>query len=310
MMTIMETDLVSAPPTTLDALTPSQVLDALRQRWLGSLPNKNTKDAYRRDLDAFLRWCRSDGLEPLEAEPTDLDAYRDHLTGLGRSTSTVARHLAALSSFYRYAQRASQGRYRSPMTDRMVARPKVSPNSDILGLGADGATALIRAAKDSPRDYALVRLLADNGIRVSEALGIRLEDFREQRGRVVVNITRKGSKTQDIVLAPATLEAVRQLAGDRTEGFLFATATGKALDRSHVYRILKRLAERSGLDASKVHPHVLRHTHATVAIEAGVPLHVVQRDLGHSDIRTTMLYADAIEATKNPTSDVVAALIG
>jgi len=306
----MATDLIPAPTTTLDTLTPSQVLDALRERWLGSLPSKNTKDAYRRDLDAFLTWCLVEGLQPLAAEPTDLDAYRDHLTGLGRATSTVARHLAALSSFYRYAQRSSQGRYRSPMTDRMVARPKVSANSDILGLGAAEASLLIRAAKGSTRDYALVRLLTDNGLRVSEALGIRLENVREQRGRVVVNITRKGAKTQDVVLAPATLEAVKAHAGDRTEGFLFATATGNALDRAHVYRILKRLAERSGLDASKVHPHVLRHTHATVAIEAGVPVHVVQRDMGHADIRTTMLYVDAIEATKNPTSDVVAGLLG
>jgi len=113
-----------------------------------------------------------------------------------------------------------------------------------------------------------------------------------------------------VVLAPSTTEAVKALAGDRTEGYLFATRTGRAMSREHAGRIVKRVAAAAGLDPAKVHPHAFRHTFVTVSLEAGVPLHRVQRDARHADPRTTQRYNDAREALTNPTSDVVAALVG
>ena len=304
----MTSNLIPAQVETLDTVTLDRALEELRRRWIGSMTSPRTRDAYGRDFSAFLTWCEEENLEALLVDPSDLDAYREHLLQLGRTPSTVARHLAALSSFFRYSARATQGRFRSPMADGLVARPKVSKRTD-LGLGKNDAARLIQAA-DNPRDLALVSLLAHSGLRVSEALSIRLEDFGEQAGREVVTITRKGGKVQDIVLAPSTLQRVRALAGERETGFLFETSTGRAMDRVHAFRIVKRLAARAGLDPKQVRPHALRHTWATTGIEAGVPLRAIQRDAGHSSATTTELYLDALEATKNPTADVVAALLG
>jgi len=311
MMQTMTQSIVPTTSTTVAHRAAS--LDELQAAWLASLMSPNTRDAYRRDLTAYRAWLDAEGLEVDRAQPRDLDAYRDTLDKAGRAPSTIARHLAALSSFYRYAAReaAAAGTfYRSPLGDGLVKRPKVSPSSNVLGLTADETRLMLTAAKASTRDYALLHLMVANGLRVSEVVGLRLENLDEVRGRTQVTITGKGGNVSTVVLAPSTTEAVKALAGDRTEGYLFATRTGRAMSREHAGRIVKRVAAAAGLDPAKVHPHAFRHTFVTVSLEAGVPLHRVQRDARHADPRTTQRYNDAREALTNPTSDVVAALVG
>lgn len=292
----------------------AQGLDTIVATWLGSLTSDNTRDAYGRDLDAFAGWCANSGLAMDQVQPHHLDAYREHLIELGRKASTVARHLAALSSFYRYATRVAYDNghtaYRSPLGDGLVRRPKVSTTSDVLGLNLDEVRAILEAAQGSPRDYALVRLLVDNGLRVSEALSIRLEDLTAQRGRMVAKVLAKGGHVHSVVLASATAKAVAALADGREAGYLFATRTGHHLDRAEGWKAIKRLAAAAGLDPTAVHPHAFRHTFVTLSLEAGVPLPQVQRDARHADPRTTQGYNDAMRSLENPTSDVVAALVG
>lgn len=308
----MSTDLVAAAPTNLEQRQLG--LGGITEGWLASLTSANTRDAYRRDLDAYLTWCAGEQLDQWAARPNDLDAYRDHLTAQGKAPSTVARHLASLASFYRYTAReaAQVGRvYRSPLGDGLVRRPKVSADdSNVLGLTAAEARLVLAQARPSTRDYALVRLMLDNGLRVSEVVGLRIENLTDKRGRTVAMVTGKGGKVSTVVLAPATAEAIAAQAAGRAEGYLFATSTGRAMTREHAGRIVKCLAQAAGLDAAKVHPHAFRHTFVTMSLEAGVPLHLVQRDARHADPRTTQRYNDAREAMTNPTSDVVAALLG
>lgn len=151
---------------------------------------------------------------------------------------------------------------------------------------------LIAAAEaDSPRSHALVLLLALNGCRISEILSADVTDLGWERGHRVLRITRKGGKRAVVPLAPRTAEALDAYLGGRDTEPLFITMTGARLDRSAAWRIIARLAQRAaGFEA---HPHSLRHGFASLSLDAGVPLQVLQDAMGHADPRTTRRYDDA-----------------
>jgi integrase/recombinase XerD len=203
-----------------------------------------------------------------------------------RSCSTVARRL---STFYKYAE-GEEVIARNPVA--RVRRPKVGTDTGSTGLDADELGTLIRAARaESPRSHALVLLLGLNGLRVSEVLGTNVEDLTIERGHRVLMVTRKGGKKAAIPLAPRTAGAVDAYAGDRMTGPLFVTASGKRWQRSEVWRTLRRLA-RNALPpkASSLHPHDLRHTFVTPALDSGASLRDVQDAAGQADPRTTRRY--------------------
>ncbi len=111
-------------------------------------------------------------------------------------------------------------------------------------------------------------------------------------------------------MTPAVQRALDATTADRSTGPLFATGSGKALDRTAAWRLLRRLAAKAGIPgAHRISPHSMRHTFATTALDAGVPLRDVQDSLGHADPRTTRLY-DRTRATldRNATYAVASAL--
>jgi integrase/recombinase XerD len=181
-----------------------------------------------------------------------------------RTPATVARHLSAISGFYSYAV-AEEAIARNPVVN--VRRPKVGTDTVSTGLDRDELAALIVAARDdSPRSHALVLLLGLNGLRVSEVLGVEVEDLSTERGHRVLYVTRKGGK-------------------------LFVTATGKRWHRSEAWRTLRRLARDAvPAKANSLHPHDLRHAFVTLSLDAGASLRDVQDAAGHADPRTTRRY--------------------
>lgn len=308
----MPNELVPVQPSMLETLPVEQVLHELRTRWERSL-SPQTREAYVHDLRDFEEWNERTGSGfLLTVSANEINLYRVALEDLGRAKSTIARRLAGIASFYRRASRETGGRYRSPFADGLVDRPKVPQRSQVLGPDLAQCRRLVDAARVSgPRDYALIRLLVDNGLRISEALSVRLEQITEDRGvPVIVNLVRKGEKLQTVRIAPETWEALAAIIGDRSEGFLFVTRTGKPLDRHAAGRTVGALCRRAGLEGVSLHPHSLRHSHATLALGAGVSINRVARDLGHDNLQTTIGYDDAMKAISDPTSVVVAALIG
>jgi len=206
-----------------------------------------------------------------------------------RSPATVARHLSALSGFYRYAV-AEDAVARNPVAN--VRRPKVGTDTVSTGLDRDELAALIRAAEaDSPRSLVLVLLLGLNGLRISEALGADVEHLTTERGHRVLKITRKGGTTATVPLAPRTADAVDAYMDKRTEGPLFVTRTGERWHRSEAWRTLRRLArEAVPTKAGSLHPHDLRHAFVTLSLDTGASLRDVQDAAGHADPRTTRRY--------------------
>jgi site-specific recombinase XerD len=245
-----------------------------------------TRDAYACDLrhwDAFLHAC---DVELLHAHRAHVDAYARACEESGLAPSTVARRLSSMAGLYAYA--LDEGLLeRSPVR---VRRPKVSDESPRLGLDKGELGALLeQAAKSGLRDHALVELLALNGLRISEALGADIEDLGTERGHRTLQLRRKGGKRALAALSPRAAAAVDALVGDRQEGPIFTTRTGKRLDRQAAWKTVRRLAAAAGITKA-VSPHSFRHGFVTAALDAGVPLRDVQDAAGHADPRTTRRY--------------------
>ncbi|WP_374215828.1 tyrosine-type recombinase/integrase [Frankia sp. AiPs1] len=277
-----------------DALTPvtdGDQLWHLAGAWLLSHRSEHTRRAYARDLRAFADWCAAHDLDMITGvRRGHIDAYaREAEEVQGESPATVARRLSALASFYGYLV-AEEAITSSPLTH--VKRPKVGDDSQTTGLDRSQVRALlVAAAADSPRAGALISLLAGNGLRVGEVLATDVVDLDTERGHRVLRIIRKGGKRATVPLAPSVVNALDTYLARRTDGPLFSTRTGKRLDEPYVFRLVRRLAREAGIaNADKLSPHSLRHSFATLALDANVPLRDVQDACGHADPRTTRRY--------------------
>jgi integrase/recombinase XerD len=254
-------------------------------RWLGQF-SPNTQEAYRRDFEQWTAWL--DGRDLHSARPGDVNAWVGHLRDdLGRASSTVSRKVVAVASYYEWAREEG-------LTDcRPIPRRRPKRNPGPVHLGIDRAQAravLAEAERYSLRGHALMAVLVFCGLRVSEAVGLELERFGQQRGHRVVDVRGKGDKTRTVpVPAPAWVPVETYLAG-RTEGPVFTTSTGRAWDRSGAYKAVQRIGARAGVD---LYPHLMRHTAITLALDAGSPVDRVQGWAGHASLDTTMGYARA-----------------
>lgn len=292
---------------------------ALAGAWLMSLGSENTRRAYRRDLLGLFDFLDAGGLNALDAERRHLDAYRLSLAG---APSSVARRLAAASSFYSYA--ADEGKVQGNPVAR-VKRPKIdADHSTTRGLTEGEARALLDAASaHDSRAYAFVALLLLTGVRTSEALNANVGDLSHDAGHSVLFVTRKGGKRAKIALPPTVVEAFsRMLSTSRSNGTevetfgaladdvpLFATEWFGRWASSEAYRTVQRLARHAGIEGS-VSPHSLRHTHATLALEDGVTLADLQDSLGHADPRTTRRYDRARGRLERSSAYTVARRLG
>jgi len=280
------TTLATIAPGGIAPVTPD-ALERLRSSWLDSLGSPNTRNAYRRDLECFTRWCADQGGSPVHANRAGIDRYRAELEDRGLRPATVARRLAALASFYRYA-------YDAELIDRMpterVRRPRVSTESPRLGLDSREAVAFLAAGdRAGGRDRALVTVLVLNGLRVSEAIALDADALATERGHRVARIVGKGGKERTAALDQRTADAIDAVLAGRTTGPVFTGADGARLNRHQAARIVARIARAAGI-TKRISPHSLRHTMVTLMLEEGQPLHRVQDAAGHADPATTRRY--------------------
>jgi integrase/recombinase XerD len=265
------------------------------ERFLALLATRRaarTVDAYRRDLEHVSGFL---GASPATATTDDLERYLADLRAAGLSPSTLARRTAALRTFYRHQQLLGE-RDDNPAAelDLPRRRPKL-PRT----LSPGEAERLIEAAAGTQprdlRDRALVELLYGAGLRVSEA--VSLEKASISLDERLVRCVGKGDKERIVPIGRQAVEAVRRYLSRgrphldrRHRPELFLNAQGGALTRAGAFLILKRRAEKAGLDPARVHPHLLRHSFATHLLEGGADLRSVQEMLGHADLSTTELY--------------------
>jgi site-specific recombinase XerD len=144
------------------------------------------------------------------------------------------------------------------------------------------------------RNRALIATMYRGGLRISEVLALRPKDLDREAGTVRI-LNGKGGKARTVGFDPAAFGLIERWLDRRAQlringrHRLFCTLDGKPLDPSYVRHMLPRLAAKAGIE-KRVHPHGLRHTHAAELAHEGVPMNVIQAQLGHSNLGTTSRY--------------------
>ncbi len=274
--------------------------------WLGTM-SPHTARAYGGDLRQFTGWIADRNIAPEAVTPGVTTAWLADLAMAGQRVATRRRKLAAVLSFYRYA--AAEG---VPVT---APRPHQVPklhrdDADTGALDIAQARRLWEVTAGQPRARALVAVLLLCGLRISEALTLHTGDLDNQQGATVLRVTGKGAKPRTAVLPAPAVVAIRDWLAHRGDqaGPLFTTSTGAALDPRAAHRLLGRLGDRAGI--ARLHPHTLRHTFATSAVDAGADVLKVATALGHASPSTTMRYVRGRDViTGSPVHAVAAAIV-
>jgi site-specific recombinase XerD len=270
--------------------------------------SEHTKDAYRRDLPIWLDWCHANGLDPFDVWPAHVQLWLGHLGQRGESGTTQARRLGAVSSFYEWLIRNQQAQ-RNPAKLTKEERPTRAPRPASALSDEHAAALLDRADLDTPRSAAIVWLLIHTGIRVGELLAANTADIAVDRGHTVLHVHGKGGKGRTVTLVPPVVARLNGYLAARTDTAmavvrtdqagagqqrpLIATAKGARMDRKAVRLLLRRLARAAGLPTTVVDqltPHSTRATYVTAALDEGVPIYDVARDVGHASTDTTRGY--------------------
>jgi integrase/recombinase XerD len=259
----------------------------------------NTVAAYRRDLGTYTDWLETTGItHPAAIEQKDVSGYARHLATRAEqplTSSSVARMLSTVRGFHRFMLEEDVVE-----TDvaREIAPPKLATRLP-KAISVDQVNALLAATDGddvvSLRNKALLELLYATGARVSEAVGLNVDDVIDAE---VVRLTGKGSKQRIVPLGSYARRAIdaylvraRPVFSKRGRATpaLFLGVRGQRVSRQNAWLIIRQAAERSKITA-EVSPHTLRHSFATHLLEGGADVRVVQELLGHSSVATTQIY--------------------
>jgi len=275
--TVMET--IDQPISS--GLTDAKVIELWAQRQRSPL----TRSVYLRDIRRLLS---ATSLKLTETSALDLERFAESLAGSGLAPISQGRTLAAVRSFFRFAQRI--GYCANPAGSLDLPRTDNSLSERIMSEEDVGA---LIAHEPDERNRVLLTILYMGGLRVSEACGLRWRNLQDRGAAGQILVHGKGGRTRAIMLPAAVcgqLTGLRGVAG--ADAPVFASRSGKPLERSRVLRIVKEASQRAGI-AANVTTHWLRHAHASHALDHGAPIHLVQATLGHRSVATTSRYLHA-----------------
>jgi len=260
----------------------------------------NTVQAYRRDILKFAAFAAERGCETKDITRSDVIDFLASLYDRQLDSRTVARHLASIRNFFRFAliegyiaedpaATIESPRFRQSLpeflsieeVDRLLQQPDTST---VVGL----------------RDRALIEIMYSAGLRVSELCGLRVDDIQMDPG--CLRCVGKGDKERLVPVGKQALAIVRQylrkarpkLLRSASSPYLFLNKRGGKLDRIIFWKLLGAYGRQAGLRKALT-PHMLRHSFATHLLDRGADLRSVQMMLGHSDISTTQIYTHVIE---------------
>lgn len=284
--------------------------------------SRKTVDEYFLDLRNYFRFLkiqkgkvpRITELEDISIEDVDLElvasatltdvyAYMSYLsrdrarfpnsstTEYGLGPASRARKVAAIRSFYNYLTSKARLLSENPMLD--LDAPKLKKSLPRY-LDFDSSLALLESV-DGPfrdRDYCILTLFLNCGLRISELIGLNLTDVREDSIRVLG----KGNKERILFLNDASKAAIADYLEVRSNGgvidknALFISRRKTRITKSAVEKLVKRHLTAAGLDSAQYSPHKLRHTAATLMLQNGVDVRTLQELLGHEHLNTTQIY--------------------
>lgn len=298
-----------------------------------------TISEYYLDLRMFLRFIklmRSDmpihtNLDDIDIRSITIDFIRDINTSdifdflsylandrsyskdpdVGISASSRARKLSAIKSFYKYLTVRTKQLSENPVAD--LEYPKIRKSLPKY-LTLEQSTALLSSVdgQNKARDYAILMLFLNCGIRRSELVGLNLNDVYDDRIRVIG----KGNKERFVYFGSPCRKAIDAYLCERNKKTLsdnralFGSRDGNRISVTAVHRLVKKALLKAGLDESMFSAHKLRHTAATMMLSGGVDVKTVQEVLGHENLNTTQIYTHIentelkIAAEANPLSKI------
>jgi len=290
---------------------PSPLLVAQVQGYLDHLAvekgsARNTLESYRRDLRRYLQHLADRGVTDLAAVgEQDVSSFvvtlrsGDAERGMtALAASSAARALVAARGLHRFA--TSEGI--AAVDVAREVRPPSGPKRLPKALSVDRVLALLDAAGGPAdvagprqlRDRALLELLYSTGARISEVVGLDVDDLDTDNRSVV--LAGKGGKQRLVPVGRPALAAVqaylvrgRPALIARSQPALFLNARGGRLSRQSAWQVLQTAAARAGI-STDVSPHTLRHSFATHLLDGGADVRVVQELLGHASVTTTQVY--------------------
>jgi integrase/recombinase XerC len=260
--------------------------------------SRETIRGYRSDLRQFLSFATEPRagapLAPDQVDPMTIRGYLAWLDRKGEKKSSLARKLAALRSLYRFLAREGQvGRnpaeeVRTPKQPQHLPRVLTKDDAEALMELPEGDTLL------SLRDRAILETLYSTGARVSELVGMNLEDLNLGDG--LVRLRGKGRKERIVPIGDVAVESVKEYralvkssaAGHPLSAPVFMNHRGGRLTARSVDRIVGKYS--SALMGGRVSPHALRHSFATHLLDEGADLRAIQEMLGHASLGTTQKY--------------------
>jgi len=284
--------------------------------------SKNTVDEYYLDLRTFFRYLKvirgtvPHGTDLGEISIKDVDVsfvasvtlteIYDYLAFLSRerekshtskskeyglTPSTRARKIATIKSFYKYLTHKVKLISENPV--QYLDAPKV-PKSLPKYLTLDESQRLLNAieSRNKQRDYCIICLFLNCGLRISEIVGLNLSDIRQDHLRILG----KGNKERVVYLNDSTAAAINDYLLIRKnidaidKSALFLSTRRKRMSREAVHDMVKKSLLRAGLDSEKYSAHKLRHTAATLMLQNGVDVRTLQELLGHEHLNTTQIY--------------------
>ncbi|MEW6143752.1 MAG: site-specific tyrosine recombinase XerD [Thermodesulfobacteriota bacterium] len=258
--------------------------------------SENTLESYGRDLRKFIRFAEETGLRSAgEIRYSHILDYLSQFKERGFNATTVVRSIVSIRQFFKYL-----------LMEKIIEEdPAARIGTPRMKKGLPGVIALdeveslLKAPDESTpeglRDSAMLETLYATGIRVSELIGLKLNDVNFELGFVVVY--GKGSKERIVPMGDKARQKLLEYLGSsrptllksREAKALFVTRLGKGMTRQGFWKIIKQHALKAGI-AKKISPHTLRHSFATHLLERGADLRTIQIMLGHSDISTTQIY--------------------
>ena len=293
----------------------SGIIEKLIDRFLSSADvSENTARTYREALWKFVGWASSrDGLKLEEIEKTDIREYREWLKG-HRAANTVSTYIVALRRFFDYC--VSEGLLvQNPAQGVKGARkPQGHLRQDLSRAEIRALFAAIdRSTLVGKRDFAIVNLMARNGLRIIELQRANVGDLETLRGRKILRIRGKGRDEKDefTVLAEPTEEALRDYLtargkpGDDEPLFVGVGGRnkGRRLTRWAIRQRVTKYMTKAGVKRERVTPHSLRHSFITLAIEGGATLEEAQIAARHRSIETTRRYFHEHDRLERPVED-------
>lgn len=290
-------------------------LSELIESFIASLDvNPASTRTYREGLKNFLNWRNG---KPPHAPVTqsEIKLYKEWLRQC-RAANTVATYLVALRRFFQYC--VAEGFYTENPVENVkgIRRPRGHLRQDI---SREGLRALFNSVDRSTlmgkRDFAIMNLMARNGLRVIEVVRANVGDIENRRGRQILRIWGKGRDERDefVVLSEPTVQALEDWlaarGGAKPSDPLFvgvrARNKGGRLTTRQVNRIINRYLIKTGLKNEKISPHSLRHSFVTLAIQSGASIIEAQIAARHKSIETTRVYFHEHDRLESPTEDKI-----